>query len=234
MAIVQNPLIGSAKKSAGAITFTRVKGQNIIKTKPLTVKNPRTTGQTDNRLRFLLVSLMGIFVATFSHFTLPQLRNYPGGADLAGKIKRASKDCVSVANGVITWLGSKFTTGGIKMLSFIPFEFSAVAGGNASIEWLKTQVGAQTTSDVRIKMYLFNLTQKELISVDNNGAGYLHTAEVITTALPITWAEGDVVSCMLETYSNLATEMPGEKYATGWLGRPDIVSTDDCVVVLAG
>lgn len=47
MAQTQNPLIGRMKKSIGNLTSLTLKGKNIIKSKPLEVKQPGTTAQTN-------------------------------------------------------------------------------------------------------------------------------------------------------------------------------------------
>jgi hypothetical protein len=45
MAILQNPLIGRARRKLGNTVFQTLYGQNILKSKPLTVKNPKTPAQ---------------------------------------------------------------------------------------------------------------------------------------------------------------------------------------------
>ncbi|MEJ7823500.1 MAG: DUF6266 family protein, partial [Chitinophagaceae bacterium] len=42
MAIVQNTLIGRARKKIGNTVFATLKGQNILRAKPLTVAQPQT------------------------------------------------------------------------------------------------------------------------------------------------------------------------------------------------
>jgi hypothetical protein len=49
MAITQNFLIGRTRKSAGGATFSTYKGLNIVKAKAVSVANPRTQGQVQNR-----------------------------------------------------------------------------------------------------------------------------------------------------------------------------------------
>lgn len=49
MAIVQNPLIGASKQKMGGAVFTSWKGKNVLKTKPLTVANPKSNGQRQQR-----------------------------------------------------------------------------------------------------------------------------------------------------------------------------------------
>ena len=49
MSIVQNVLIGRSKNKIGNAVFTTWKGKNVLKSKPLTVENPRTDAQLMRR-----------------------------------------------------------------------------------------------------------------------------------------------------------------------------------------
>jgi len=52
LAIVQNPLIGTSKKSIGNTTLCRRKGQNVMKAKIPSYIKPPNVAQTDNRNQF--------------------------------------------------------------------------------------------------------------------------------------------------------------------------------------
>ena len=52
MAKTQNTLIGRSSGSVGGATFSTWKGINVLKSKPLTVANPRTPGQVATRNMF--------------------------------------------------------------------------------------------------------------------------------------------------------------------------------------
>lgn len=59
MAIIQNPLIGRSSQKLGNSVFSTQFGNNILKSKPLDVKNPRTAKQMKHRKKFkLMVYLM--------------------------------------------------------------------------------------------------------------------------------------------------------------------------------
>lgn len=63
MAVVQNPIVGRARGSVATTTFTTWKGLNVIKSKPISVANPKTPGQVRQRARIRFVSRLGGRVA---------------------------------------------------------------------------------------------------------------------------------------------------------------------------
>jgi len=58
MAIVQNPITGRSKKKFGNAVFSTQFGQNVMRTKALEVKNPKTPGQVNQRSKFKLMVFM--------------------------------------------------------------------------------------------------------------------------------------------------------------------------------
>jgi len=56
MAVVQNPIIGRARGSVATTTFTTWKGLNVIKAKPISVANPKSEGQVQQRGRLRFIS----------------------------------------------------------------------------------------------------------------------------------------------------------------------------------
>jgi hypothetical protein len=64
MAKVQNPLIGRSSQSMGGATFQTWKGINVLRTKPLTVANPKTDGQRTQRNRFAAMVAFSRLVAS--------------------------------------------------------------------------------------------------------------------------------------------------------------------------
>ena len=55
MSVVSNPLIGASKQKMGNAVFSTWKGINVLKTKPLSVANPRTDGQLVQRSGFSIL-----------------------------------------------------------------------------------------------------------------------------------------------------------------------------------
>ena len=55
MAISQNPITGRMRQKMSNVVFSTVFNQNVVRSKPLTVRNPRTTGQVNHRDYFTKV-----------------------------------------------------------------------------------------------------------------------------------------------------------------------------------
>ena len=55
MAISQNPITGRMRQKMSNVVFSTVFGQNVVRSKPLTVRNPKTTGQVNHRDYFTKV-----------------------------------------------------------------------------------------------------------------------------------------------------------------------------------
>ena len=55
MAISQNPITGRMRQKMSNVVFSTVYSQNVVRSKPLTVRNPKTTAQTNHRAYFTKV-----------------------------------------------------------------------------------------------------------------------------------------------------------------------------------
>ncbi|GEM_PF-2181617 len=55
MAISQNPITGRMRQKMSNVVFSTVFSQNVVRSKPLTVRNPKTTKQTNHRAYFTKV-----------------------------------------------------------------------------------------------------------------------------------------------------------------------------------
>lgn len=59
MATIKSGILGGFSGSVGAVTGTSWKGIAVMKSKPISVLNPRTAAQVGNRTRFKSISLLG-------------------------------------------------------------------------------------------------------------------------------------------------------------------------------
>lgn len=58
MAITQNTLIGRSRKKIGGVIMSKWKGLNVIRSKPLQVKNPQAPGQRGQRNKWTIMNLL--------------------------------------------------------------------------------------------------------------------------------------------------------------------------------
>lgn len=61
MAVTQNPIIGKSKQKFGNAVFSKWKGINTLRTKPLSVANPRSEGQRNQRNRLSVMNYIGVW-----------------------------------------------------------------------------------------------------------------------------------------------------------------------------
>ena len=64
MAISQNPITGRMRQKMSNVVFSTVFSQNVVRSKPLTVRNPKTTKQTKHREYFTKVVQLCKFLKT--------------------------------------------------------------------------------------------------------------------------------------------------------------------------
>lgn len=96
MAVVQNTLIGRAKRSIGGVTFMTWKGLNVAKSKPVSVANPNTPKQ--QMRRSVITQLVAIF------------RQIPGAIDTGFRTQAIHMSAYNA------WLGANSKT---------PWDFSS-------------------------------------------------------------------------------------------------------------
>lgn len=116
MARVQNTLIGRSSGSVGGATFTTWKGINVLKSKPISVANPKTLGQRQQRNRFALLVMiyrliagavkigyadMAIMMSAYNAFMSENVIsattvNLDGSADLVPSSLKVSKGTIGV------------------------------------------------------------------------------------------------------------------------------------------
>ena len=75
MAIVQNPVTGRTKKKMGNVVFSKNFDKNTMRSKPISVKNPKTPGQVNQRSKFKLMIftsrvLLGMIRISFQNMAI--------------------------------------------------------------------------------------------------------------------------------------------------------------------
>lgn len=100
MAIVQNPVIGVARNSAGGMIFSRSLDQNVMRAKPITYNDKKSQAQKDVRLRLLTES--GLTKADCKKALDYAYPTRPTGQTKYSRFVQETIPAVQVENDVIT------------------------------------------------------------------------------------------------------------------------------------
>ena len=212
MAIVSNPLIGKSKQKLGGVVFTSWKGRNVLKTKPLTVANPKTEGQLNQRAK--LVDVLRVYRANNAVLNV--------GFNEAAKTISAynammsenmKNSFVSATGGTSTkspihFLASKGTLSGLADLEFS----STPAAGDVglSISWDKTKMAAETLNH--------KIGDIPFVEVETIGEDLLRDVSVddgsCSIPLTVALASGDAIALHVFTYDPITGKVSDSQVLT--------------------
>ena len=198
MAIVQNPIIGTARKSAGGMVFTRSLDQNVIRAKPITYADRKSDKQLIQRNRMKATN--GLTKAD-SKKALDAL--YPQRPNKQTRYSRFVQQVITVVTGLVNGFTLNFSVlpsmgNGTLPLLATNFSFSDDSG-QIEITWTITApTGSPRLSD-KAFAFLFNERLKTGYSVilastlsDNSGS----------FPVPDGWVMQDIVACYIGFTSN--------------------------------
>lgn len=199
MSVVQNPFIGRARQKAGGMVFSTWKGINVLKTKPLTVANPKTDKQLMRRsalsqivaiARQITAALQlgfkeqAVFKSAFNAFTGYNLRN--GFNYTLPPAATPVPSAFLVAQGTISLTA---LTGFVADASL----------NNIVINWpTSASQPGQSSADVAV-IALFNQTENKWLATNTSSPRNTGTATI--AAGPLTINDGDTVMAYFFFYN---------------------------------
>lgn len=154
MARIQNPIIGQAINQAGGMIFSVWKQLKVMRSKPLSVANPRTPAQEAVRRRMaLLASLMR---EVLQGIRVGFVRFQNGTTQWAQFLKEnyatGTSDNGTTASLITTAL--KFAKG--TLLPVADFEIGTVSGQTIPLSWTDNSGQPGANSDDRLHVVLVN------------------------------------------------------------------------------
>lgn len=161
MAIVQNPITGNSSGRLGNVIFYTSYGKNVIRTKPLKVKQPNTTGQIKSRSAFSLVQK---FVAkNILHFreTCQSLQN--NNSTYIAVISYYLQNCLQYSAGLYNFYTTKmiFSAGNLQNIE-APTVCTIDENQNIQIEWNDNTGTNEAAADDLINFVIYNATTNEV------------------------------------------------------------------------
>jgi len=207
MAIVQNPITGrSSGKFANAIFQTLV-GKNVLRSKPLEVRNPRTPGQVSQRTKFS-------FAVQFLRAFLPIIRI---GFKLKAIGQNAFNACISynIINSVtgtspdfaIDYPKLMFARGSLLKASVAVMDENAIDAVSISISE-NCMFNDPAIDDLAYGVF-YNVTKNSIL----NSMGAKKRSDWSVNITPELWENGDVVHGWVFYCSPDGTEVSDSVYA---------------------
>jgi hypothetical protein len=209
--IVQNTLIGRSKQSIGNVVATTLLGKNVLKAKPLTVANPRTEGQINQRAKISAVVACGRAIAEVITLGFKEMAvgMYAFNAFTSTNTKN---DFVTAINGVASYVSanliiSKGTIGSTQ----VTVASASVGGGVVELAWDGDTIPVGGSSLDNALAVVFNTTKQEFSA---GAIGNARNSESVSIAIPANWAQGDTCRAYLG-FANTATKKASDSTKTG-------------------
>ena len=201
--VVSNPLIGHSRKSIGNATFTTWKGIDVLKTKPISVANPNSDGQSQQRSAFrqMVEAFRNMPAVIQSGFKKLAVKKSEFNAFMSYNLKNAFNLAVPpaatlVPADVLISKGTIATTG-------LTNAVSSRAANTVVVNFPATadQPG-QSLTDVAL-VAVYNETKGDFYGEVTAAARNTGTASI---ALPAEWEVGDVLTVYLGFSNPLSKE----------------------------
>jgi hypothetical protein len=199
MSVVQNTLIGRARQKIGGSVFSSWKGINVLKSKPLTVANPKTPGQIQQRS--VISQTTAIFRAISGPVNLGFKQQAVQMSEFNAFAKYNTKNAFNKATaGVATLVpASVLVSQGTITSTPILMVLGAAGTREVTATWDSTTLQpGQSNADLAV-LVLHNNTQKTWTF---STASVVRTADEIDLTVPVGFmAHLDVIQAYLFFYN---------------------------------
>ena len=182
MAISQNPITGRMRQKMSNVVFSTVFGQNVVRSKPLTVRNPQTTDQVNHRDYFtkcvetakIFMSDAGVAKRSSRTGRSPKMSGY--SYMVKGLMNAEVRTTTPYS---IDWPSVDLGPGSIGNVAVT----GTVASGTLTLEWNPDILPPNATNEDKIHLALFDEANKQY------------------TIVPIVQERGDgTCNCILANY----------------------------------
>lgn len=199
MAVGQNLLFGRMKNKIGGVVASTWKGINVIKSKPLTVANPRTDSQVMRRSALIQIMAIARRVAAAVKLGFKEQAVYKSAFNaFVGYCLRNSFDYSAPPVADIEIANLVMSQGTISPTA-IATAASDVSNGNTAITWATALSGpGQSTTDLAM-LVLYNQTQDvwyPLVSAIDRSIGALSVL-----LAQFDFDDGDLINAWLFFYN---------------------------------
>lgn len=194
MAIFNSIVIGNAKGKIGNVVLTRLKGQNVVKSRNYSPANPKTPAQVSSRNRMSNAVLAWKFLAGFFEFwygvAKPKESTYNAFVSSA---KNLFGDIVSTVPSMAV-----ANLGGQSLLGSAPFGITSMTHNPDSTAVILSTNGILKPADLHIRIMVYERTTGTNAIIDNAVTVAAWAAGELTIPLHI----GDFSDSVVYLYSS--------------------------------
>jgi hypothetical protein len=188
MAIIKQGILGGLSGSVGGVVGSSWKGKNVIKSKPVSVANPQTAGQVEQRSRMSAVVLFA--QAILSIWIKPLFDRFAQGQ--SGFNAFVSRNIANFVNGTIVAYEELVMSIGNMALTSIDTVAADLSVGTVVLTWTPDTEGFHLASDFAY-IIAFNV-EKESVSSSNVA---IRSAGTGSCTLPAGSEVGDTIWAFL-------------------------------------
>lgn len=191
MGTIKQGILGGFSGKVGGIVGTSWKGIGVMKAMPLSVANPKTAKQVNNRDRNTAVLRFAQAVGTsFIRTYWNRFAKGMSGFNDFMSVNYAAFDAV----GGVYQEGKMFTSVG-KLLAMVLATLTGNHSGNLVVTYTARSAQADYVTGDLIDVVFFNQDKQESKVVSS----IIATSTTTTTACPAGWEAGDVVTCFVSS-----------------------------------
>lgn len=187
MAIIQNPVIGRARKQAGGMVFSKMYDKNVMRAKPASVTPSNTTAQQGQRA--FITKLTGLAKGFTPDDLISLFPNKPASRSRYSELQKqlSAGRTVSGATASIDLSKVPVLGNGIDVAIINPsFEW---ADGGIDLSWEYTETPATLNATDKAFCVVFNLTKNQAIQT-KPGAAFSSGAQSVV--VPSSWQSSDI------------------------------------------
>jgi hypothetical protein len=189
MAIMRQGILGGLKNKIGSVVGTSWKGIAVLKSLPLSVANPRTTPQVNQRTKFAAV--VAFASAINSILIKPLWDRFAQRKSGNNAFVQANIDFFN-SSGVLSTPASLKISEGKMSATPILTATADISGDTVLLTWSATLTDSFQASTDKAYVLVYNITTGEIIA---DGGGNARTEESIS--LDVAVNAGNVIHCYL-------------------------------------
>jgi hypothetical protein len=183
MALIQNPIIGRAKKSAGGMVFATVHGKNVMRSKPFSYNTPDTDEHRKRTGKFKAGNELASKVKSYARgFFESQPVGRSAYAAMSSQIQKSFR----YVNNVLTFNPFEIEMGKGSLPIIRGNNVNRVDNTHVQVEWDPNLTDPDETNDDKVSIVITNSDGTKAARIDTN---VIRSVDHVQVAIPEYFAD---------------------------------------------